>query len=300
MATKDHLDYTYSTIDQIFRLSMGETGDFSGAKYDGDFSMSLEEAQRAKHDYILKNLKVKHGDRVVDLGCGWGPFLNYLKHHEMMGVGLSLSEGQVKACLKNGFDVRLQDCRNVSVDNIGKFDAAVSLGAFEHFCSVEDFLNGQQELVYQNFFESVSGLLDKGQRLFLQTMTFGKNAIPYQEVNINAPKGSDEYIMGLMVKQFPGSWLPEGPEMVEACAQPAFKLVNKSNGRKDYIETISQWRKKFRAFSLKKYALYASLLPQYLWNKDFRYRVEVFNINPNKICFERELMDHYRFVFEKT
>jgi len=45
MAEQQDLDYTYSTIDKIFRISMGETGDFSGAMYNGDFSLSLEEAQ---------------------------------------------------------------------------------------------------------------------------------------------------------------------------------------------------------------------------------------------------------------
>jgi cyclopropane-fatty-acyl-phospholipid synthase len=41
MAEKKDLDFTYTTIDKIFRLSIGETGDYSGAKYDGNFSMSL-------------------------------------------------------------------------------------------------------------------------------------------------------------------------------------------------------------------------------------------------------------------
>jgi len=52
MADKTDLDFTYSTIDEIFRLSMGETGDFSGARYNGDFTLTLEEAQRAKHCFI--------------------------------------------------------------------------------------------------------------------------------------------------------------------------------------------------------------------------------------------------------
>jgi cyclopropane-fatty-acyl-phospholipid synthase len=42
MADRADLDFTYSLIDRIFRLSLGELADFSGAKYDGDFSMSLE------------------------------------------------------------------------------------------------------------------------------------------------------------------------------------------------------------------------------------------------------------------
>ena len=105
--------------------------------------------------------------------------------------------------------------------------------------------------------------------------------------------------MALMVKQFPGSWLPYGPEMVIRNAEPRFKLVSKSSGRLDYIETIAQWRIKFRKFGLKKYLLYLSLIPRYIMDKEFRHLVAVFKISPNRVCFEQEIMDHYRLVFEK-
>jgi len=49
MADNHDMDFTYTTIDKIFRLSMGETGDYSGAVYNGDFSMILEKAQEQKH-----------------------------------------------------------------------------------------------------------------------------------------------------------------------------------------------------------------------------------------------------------
>ena len=52
MADGNDLEFTCSLIDRIVRLSLGEVADFSGAKYDGDFSMSLEDAQRRKHEYV--------------------------------------------------------------------------------------------------------------------------------------------------------------------------------------------------------------------------------------------------------
>ena len=76
--------------------------------------------------------------------------------------------------------------------------------------------------------------------------------IEFEDMDVNAEKGSTAHIMALMVKQFPGSWLPYGPEMVIKCAEPGFKLISQSSGRLDYIETIAQWRKKFRKFHLKK------------------------------------------------
>ena len=75
MADQRDLEFTYSLIDRIFRLSLGELADFSGAKYDGDFSLTLEEAQRRKHRYIADEIGIEPGRRVLDLGCGWGPLL---------------------------------------------------------------------------------------------------------------------------------------------------------------------------------------------------------------------------------
>ena len=79
MADRRDLDFTYSLTGRIFRLSMGELADFSGAKYDGDFSLSLERAQRRKHDYVAQQLAIGAGCRVLDLGCGWGAMLNYIR-----------------------------------------------------------------------------------------------------------------------------------------------------------------------------------------------------------------------------
>lgn len=301
MAGKNELNFTYTTIDKIFRLSMGETGDYSGAKYDGDFTMTLEEAQKAKHKFIADSLNIGPGSKVLDMACGWAPFTNYItKERNATSIGLTLSEGQAAACRKNGFNVLVKDFRYVKPEDFGTFDAITCIGGLEHFCSVEEWQAGKQEEVYQNFFNTLYELLPAGGRFYMQTMTFSKNMLPFEEFDINAPEGSAPNVLALMVKQFPGSWLPYGPEMVIRNAEPKFKLISKSSGRLDYIETIGQWRKKFRKFNLKKHLLYASLIPQYLTSKEFRHQVAIFRVSPNRVCFEQEIMDHYRLVFEKV
>lgn len=300
MANKQDLDFTYSTIDEIFRLSMGETGDYSGARYDGNFSMSLEEAQLAKHKFIADSLNITQGSKVLDMACGWGPFSRYITHERgATSIGLTLSEGQAAACQKNGLNVLVQDCRYVKPEDFGKFDAITCIGGLEHFCSVEEWKEGKQEKIYSDFFKILNDLLDVGGRFYMQTMTFSKNMIDYEKFDIHARKGSAAYVCALMAKEFPGSWLPDGPEMVIGCARPYFKLISQSSGRLDYIETIGQWRKKFRKFNLKKYWLYLTLIPKFITNKEFRHQVAIFRVSPNRICFEQEIMDHYRLVFEK-
>lgn len=300
MAGKQDLDFTYTTIDKIFRLSIGEMGDYSGARYGGDFSMTLEEAQRAKHKFIADSLGIKKGSKVLDMACGWGPFCKYVQEERGAEViGLTLSEGQAAACQKNGYNVLVKDCRYVKPEDFGTFDAISCIGGLEHFCSVEEWQAGKQEQVYRDFFQTLLKLLPKGGRFYMQTMVFSKNMLPYEDFDINAEPGSAPNVLALMVKEFPGSWLPYGPEMVIRNAEPDFKLISQSSGRLDYIETIGQWRKRFRKFNLKKYWLYASLIPKYLMDKEFRHQVAIFRISPNRVCFEKEIMDHYRLVFEK-
>jgi cyclopropane-fatty-acyl-phospholipid synthase len=299
MAGKTDIDFTYTTLDRIFRLSIGETADFSAAMYNGDFSLSLEQAQKAKHDFIANELHIQKGSRVLDMGCGWAPFLQYLRRKEVKAIGLTLSDGQYRACRKNGFDVYIKDVRSVRPEDFGIFDAVVSVGAFEHFCSLEDYKANNQEKVYRNFFETVFNLLPERGRFFLQTMTFSKNMLPVEEMDIHADKNSDSYILALSAKHLPGSWLPYGSEMILKTADPYFKMINISSGRLDYIETIRVWRKMLRKFGFRKYALYGKLLVGFLLKKKFRHMLDVFRVSPLKVCLEREIMDHYRIVFEK-
>ena len=300
MASKEDLEFIYTTIDEIFRLSIGETGDYSGAKYDGDFSMTLEEGQRQKHTFIADSLNIKKGSKVLDMACGWGPFSKHIvEERGAESIGLTLSEGQAEACRKNGLNVLVKDCRTVKPEDYGQFDSITCIGGLEHFCSIEEWMAGKQEEIYTNFFDTLYDLLPVGGRFYMQTMTFSKNMLDLKDISLDSDKDSASYVLALMMEEFPGSWLPYGPEMVERNAAPKFKLISKSSGRLDYIETIGQWRKKFRKFGFKKYWLYLKLLGRYITDIDFRQQVAVFRVSPNRVCFEREIMDHYRLVFEK-
>ncbi|MGI8597932.1 MAG: SAM-dependent methyltransferase [Chitinophagaceae bacterium] len=299
MADKKDLDFTYSTMDKIFRLSIGEKADFSGAMYNGDFSISLEEAQRRKHRFIADQLKITKGSRILDLGCGWGPFLNFSKSISAEAVGVTLSEAQHAACIKNGFDVYMKDARTIKPSDFGKFDVIVSVGAFEHFCSLEEYKQGKQEEIYSHFFKTVADLLPAGGRFYLQTMVYGKNRVEPEELESADNDNSDAYFLGLMTKHFLGSWLPYGSEMILKNADPYFKVIFISSGRLDYIETTNQWRKRIRSFNIKKYILFLKLLPKIFTSSEFRHKLNVFKKRANKVCFEREIMDHYRIVLEK-
>src|SRR4051794_18511977 len=299
MADRDDLEFTYSTIDRLFRLSLGELADFSGARYLGDFSLTLEEAQRHKHEYVGEQIGIGPGRRVLDLGCGWGPLLDFIRRRGATGVGVTLSSAQAAACRRHGLDVHVLDAREVTPDTFGPFDAVASLGAFEHFCSPEEFRAGRQDDVYRELFANVAGVLPDGGRLYLQTMVFGRNMIDPERVDIRAPRDSDEWYLALLTRQFPGSMLPFGSEQVIRTAEPHFRLVAATSGRLDYLETIRQWRARFAERSVRKTLLKAKLVPRWLTSADFRLAFTS-GVSANSVCFERELLDHFRLVFEKT
>lgn len=173
MADRRDIDFTYSLTDRIIRLSLGELADFSGAKYDQDFSLTLEQAQRRKHEYVAEKIGIEPGRRVLDLGCGWGPLLAYIRERGGIGVGVTLSQAQLDACRRHGLDVHLRDAREIDHEQFGTFDAVASLGAFEHFCSPEDYAASRQDEVYRQVFTRVAELLPVGGRFYLQTMVYG-------------------------------------------------------------------------------------------------------------------------------
>jgi cyclopropane-fatty-acyl-phospholipid synthase len=302
MANRRDVEFTYSLTDRIIRLSLGEMPDFSGAKFDGDFSLSLQQGQRRKHDYVAEQVGIGPGRRLLDLGCGWGPLLAYTRARGGVGVGVTLSSAQVAACRRHGLEVHLEDARQIDRARFGAFDAVASLGAFEHFCSPEDYEAGRQEEIYRDLFARVSGLLPPGGRFYLQTMVFGRNMIPASQIDLEAlrkipPRDSDEWYIALLGRQFPGSWLPFGAEQVTRCADPHFRLVSRISGRLDYIETINRWNARIEAPSFRKRLLKLRLLPRWLTSADFRLAFTS-GVSANQVCFERELLDHYRLVFE--
>ncbi|MFH1051852.1 MAG: class I SAM-dependent methyltransferase [bacterium] len=305
MANQKDLDAHYTIMDKIFRLSLGEKGAYSCAKFDGDFSMSIEDAQTKKHQYIVDGCNIKKGSKVLDMGCGWGAFLNYLNELGANSYGVVLAKGQADACIKNGLNVKHIDSKDISPETFGKFDAVTAMGSPEHLCSIEQYKEGRQEEIYKRYFKQVSDLLPVGGRFYCQSMVFGPNMvkfedIPFGKTDLRKKEFTDEELMDIICRKFPGSWLPYGKEGLIEPAKEHFKLISVESGRLDYIETINRWTAAFGKLNFRKLLLFASLIPRLLTNSAFREWYLLTKIDANQIIFEREIFEHYRIVFEKV
>ena len=267
-----------------------------------------ERGLRAMSDVLASALPIEH-PRVLDLACGCGAVTDRIldavpsariigidRDPVLLRIAREIWTGDPRVTFEQA-DLRDGAWRDRHGN--GRFDAVVSLGAWEHFCSLEEYQAGRQEEIYREIFRRVAGLLPPGGRFYLQTMVFGRNMIRPEQIDLNAPRDSDAYYVALMMKRFPGSWLPFGQEQLARTAAPVFRLVTRSSGRLDYIETIRQWRLRFAAPSARKTLLKLSLLPRYLFSADFRLAFTS-GVSANTVCFQRELLDHFRMVFEKV
>ena len=190
MADRKDLEFTYSLIDRMFRLSLGELADFSGAKYDGDFSLSLEEAQQRKHDFVAEQVGSDPGGKSWTSGAAGARCSTSCVTAAGTASASHCRPREVAACHRHGLDARLFDARQLTPDTFGQFDAVVSLGAFEHFCSPDDQAGGRQDAVYADLFARTADVLPDHGRFYLQTMVFGANMIPLDDVDLDVRPGS--------------------------------------------------------------------------------------------------------------
>src|SRR6185295_516586 len=105
--------------------------------YFTDFTNSIDQAQTDKLEHICRKLRLKPGETLLDIGCGWGALLIYAaKHYGVVGRGVSLSEEQTKLARERIRAEGLEDRITIEIKSYaelsGSFDKISSIGMFEH------------------------------------------------------------------------------------------------------------------------------------------------------------------------
>ncbi len=133
----ESIQHHYDVSNEFYRQILGPTMVYSCAYFDSPED-SLEEAQTRKLDVVCQKLRLEEGERLLDIGCGWGSMAIHAAANygvKVVGVTLSIAQAErarervAEAGLEDRVEIRIQDYRNVSD---GPFDKICSIGMFEH------------------------------------------------------------------------------------------------------------------------------------------------------------------------
>lgn len=194
--------------------------------------MTLEAAQQNRLNRIREKLALKGGERILEIGCGWGGLaLDLATSSDANVVGITLSPSQLlwakKAVAAEGkttqVDLRLQDYRATD----GEFDRIVSLEMFE----------AVGEAYWPSYFDMIKRCMITGGRTVMQIISIDQE-------RFEAYRGSIDFIQKYV---FPGGFLPSNKALRAEIAAAGLKLTEIEHFGKSYARTLREWRVRFHS-----------------------------------------------------
>jgi cyclopropane-fatty-acyl-phospholipid synthase len=222
--------YHYDVSNEFYRLWLDEEMVYSCAYFRSPDD-SLEQAQRAKLDHILAKLRLAPGQRLLDIGCGWGALaLRAAQKYGARAVGITLSRNQhdlararvAAAGLEDRVEIRLQDYRDVDET----FDRIVSVGMFEHV--------GLRNL--RGYFDKTRKLLADG------GICLNHGITSTDPDSAEAPFGGGEFIERYV---FPHGELPHIGFLLREMTAAGLEAADVENLRRHYALTARHWSRRF-------------------------------------------------------
>ncbi|MBK1686561.1 SAM-dependent methyltransferase [Rubrivivax gelatinosus] len=223
----------YDLGNPFYRLWLDETMNYSSAWFDGDTAKPMPEAQRAKVRRALRECGVRAGDRVLEIGCGWGAVAEAATNEfgaRVTGVTLSTEqlayarERLTRLGLGTRADLRLQDYRDIQD---GPFDAVVSIEMFEAV--------GRE--YWGSYFRTVRDRLKPGGRACIQSITIRDDLFARY---LRSTDFIQQYV-------FPGGLLPSASAFRAEARKAGLEVVGELAFGADYAETLRRWRVAFLA-----------------------------------------------------
>jgi len=220
----------YDLSNDLYRLFLDPSMTYSAALFDRP-GISLEEAQKAKYERLARWAGIRQGDRVLEIGCGWGGFAEYAASELGCSItGVTLSEQQAAFArdrlqargLTDLVDIRLTDYRDMQ----GSYDAIVSI----------EMLEAVGHRYLDSFFAVCDRVLRPGGRVALQTITIPDRVY-------DRYRRSNDWIRKYI---FPGGHLPSlGAVQASMARRTTFVVDRLDNIGDHYATTLRHWRRRF-------------------------------------------------------
>ena len=223
--SRANVKHHYDIGNDLYRLFLDADMQYSCAYWPRP-DMTLEEAQVAKKAHIAAKLALAPGQRVLDIGCGWGGMAITLAQLEAVEVlGITLSEQQLAlarrraeaAGVADRAKVELIDYRDLAAREAGRFDRIVSVGMFEHVGAPN----------FETFFRAAANLMTADGVMLLHTIgRFGR------------PGSTDAFTRKYI---FPGGYIPALSETLAASEKSRLIVTDVETLRVHYALTLRQW-----------------------------------------------------------
>lgn len=221
----------YDLGNAFYRLWLDPTMNYSSAWFEGDRSKDMVAAQHAKVRRALRQCGLQPGERLLEIGCGWGALAEAATREFGAHVtGVTLSSEQLAwardrvAGLAPAPDLRLQDYRDIAD---GPYDAIASIEMFEAV--------GRE--YWPGFFATLQRQLKPGGRACIQSITIRDDLF---ERYLKSTDFIQQYI-------FPGGLLPSRSAFRAAAQRAGLRVVDEFEFGLDYAETLRRWRERFLA-----------------------------------------------------
>lgn len=225
----------YSVYDAFFP-ALGFT-DLTDGMYEGDPERSYVAAQARQAEVLLDRAGVGPGDRVLDIGCGYGRLLRAAEKRGAKAWGITVSHQQVRRGARAGLNVRLADYKHLGPEWDGQFDAVIANGSLEHFVQPADAVAGRDDEIYRHLFATVARLLDParpGAKFVTTAIHFRERPDPADWLKRPSafPYGSAEFHWSRLAHAY-GGWYPVRDQLTR-CATDYFRHAHAEDGTEDY------------------------------------------------------------------
>lgn len=219
----------YDLGNRFYGLWLDSTWTYSSALFEGDERRSLAQAQQAKYQRIIDTLGLRPGDRVLEIGCGWGGFALHAARQGIAVQGITISQEQLTLARARIADAGMAHMASVSLtdyrDVQGQFDAVVSIEMFE----------AVGEAYWKRFFTVLGERLRPSGRALIQTITIGDSAF-------DAYRASSDFIREFI---FPGGMLPSVERFAATARHCGLQVTETLKFGQDYALTLHHWHAAF-------------------------------------------------------